>query len=450
VVWELNLKNGRATNCQLSFARVVPIGAAGFCVEADSRHNDATWHSCIAVPAGLLRAGQDYVITLSYEIIERSAADSYFYVFARSNRLGYGADQWQTWGGEQGERGVAKLRLSVNTDDYFVIAGICKEGAMRILAMKVARGSGWAEESLAGAAGAAATPALLTGAQPFNVDAPPNPQGPTLHLTDFGAVADGDAPPSAGADRNFAALQAAIDQCRKVKAAKLVVAKSIYRITSGKTIVFDGLDDFSFDGGGSTFLFHLIPGGHGVTIKNCQRSVFSNFNLDWDWRIDPPAWVGRVTALAPDQTFFEMRFDTTAPLDPKKWVSMNPLDEKSRAPGVGVEFGGFTPTRIVKIDDQTVRVWPSYRMKPVVGRLYLLRHYTYEKHGIAMADNSHLSLRNVNIYSFPGIGFITGGNQHHFELIGCRIAPPPGERRPITTSADGFHVAQSQGFIRLE
>jgi hypothetical protein len=215
VVWELNLKNGRATNCQLSFARVVPIGAGGFCVEADSRHNDATWHSCIAVPAGLLRAGQDYVITLSYEIIERSAADSYFYVFARSNR-------------------------------------------------------------------------------------------------------------------------------------------------------------------------------------------------------------------------------------------MNPLDEKSRAPGVGVEFGGFTPTRIVKIDDQTVRVWPSYRMKPVVGRLYLLRHYTYEKHGIAMADNSHLSLRNVNIYSFPGIGFITGGNQHHFELIGCRIAPPPGERRPITTSADGFHVAQSQGFIRLE
>jgi hypothetical protein len=102
---------------------------------------------------------------------------------------------------------------------------------------------------------------------------------------------------------------------------ELVVAKGIYRITSGKTIVFDGLDDFIFDGGGSTFLFHLIPGGAGVNIKNCQRSVFSNFNLDWDWKVDPPAWVGRVTTLAPDQSFFDMRFETAAPLDPKKWVS---------------------------------------------------------------------------------------------------------------------------------
>jgi hypothetical protein len=61
-----------------------------------------------------------------------------------------------------------------------------------------------------------------------------------------------------------------------------------------------------------------------------------------------------------------------------------------------------------------------------------------------------LSLQYVTIYSFPGIGFITGGDQHHFELLHCRITFPENERRPITTTADGFHVAQSQGFIRLE
>jgi hypothetical protein len=447
-VWELSLVNGRATNCQLSFARVV-ARAGAFCVEADSRHDNATWHSCIFVPAGLLKAGEEFVITLSYEIIERSAADSYFYVFARSNHLDVGADHWQTWSGEGGERGVAKLRLLATADDYSITAGIFKQGAMRILAMKVARGSGWVEQSLASFTGTAVAP-RPAGAQPFTVDAPKNSHGPTLHLADFGAVADGDAPPADGPDRNLAALQAALDQCRKVQAARLVVAKGSYRITSGKTIVFDGLDDFIFDGGGATFLFHLIPGGAGVNIKNCQRSVFSNFNLDWDWKIDPPAWVGRVMTLAPDQSFFDMRFDTAAPLDPKKWVSLNPLDEKSRAPGAGVEFGGFTPTRVDKIDDQTVRVWPSYRMNPVVGRLYLLRHYTFEKHGVTMGGNSHLSLRDVNIYSFPGIGFVTTGDQRHFELIGCRISPPAGERRPITTSADGFHVGQSQGFIRLE
>ena len=425
-VWELSLKNGRAENCHLSFAQVVAVGDGANGVECDSRRDRTAWHSCIVVPSGLIKAGQSVVVTVRYEIIERAATDSYFYVFARSNRLGLGADQWQTWGGEPGQTGTAKLRVTPSADDYSVTAGIANTGAIRILDMKIVRGTGWAEQSLSSTSATGASP-LPTGAQPFTVEPPSNSQGPVVHLSNFGAVSDGALPPAAGPDRNFAALQAALEQCRMTKAAKLVVAKGVYRISSGKTIVFDGLDDFVFDGGGSTFLFHLIAGGAGVSIKNCQRTVISNFNLDWDWMIDPPAWVGRVTALAPDHSFFEMRFDTPAPLDPKVWVTMNPLDEALRAPGAGMEFGGFTPTKIEK-----------------------LRHYTYEKHGITMDGNSHLSLRDVNIYSFPGIGFITGGDQHHFELIGCRVAPPAGERRPITTSADGFHVAQSQGFIRLE
>jgi hypothetical protein len=40
-----------------------------------SRHGNATWHPCIFVPAGQLKAGQDFVITLSSEIIERCAVD---------------------------------------------------------------------------------------------------------------------------------------------------------------------------------------------------------------------------------------------------------------------------------------------------------------------------------------------------------------------------------------
>ncbi|MGW4247313.1 right-handed parallel beta-helix repeat-containing protein, partial [Nocardia sp. NPDC004722] len=121
-----------------------------------------------------------------------------------------------------------------------------------------------------------------------------------------------------------------------------------------------------------------------------------------------------------------------------------------RAPGAGTEFDGFAPTKIEKLDAQTVRVWPTDPINPIVGHLYLLRHYTYEKHAVVMDGNSHLSFRNVNIYTFPGEGFVTGGDQHHFELVNCRVAPPANERRPITTTADGFHVMQSQGFIRLE
>lgn len=67
-----------------------------------------------------------------------------------------------------------------------------------------------------------------------------------------------------------------------------------------------------------------------------------------------------------------------------------------------------------------------------------------------MASNTHMSLQDVTIFSFPGIGFIAGGDLHHLELQHCRITHPDSDRRPITVTADGFHVDNSQGFIKLE
>ena len=450
IVWQLRFNDGRPLNCVLAQTRVVKDGRGQTILESDTRRDKSVWHSCLTLPKGLLKAGKDYVVSIDYEVIDRSGADSYFYVFGRSDHLGYGADHWQTWHGEAAVQGTAKLRLSPTADDYVIYVGIHNQGAFRIRNLKVLLGSGWGRITLTGVSGNARPPAPPTGAQSFTIDAPSNPNGPILNLADFGAVADGDAPPSQGPDRNLAAFKAAIAQCRETKASKLMVPKGAYRITSGQTIVFDGLSNFVFDGGGSTFLFHQIKGGAGMLVKNCNRTVFSNFNLDWDWKIDPLASVGRVTKVGPNSSFFEMRFETVAPPDPKRWVTMNPLDEKLRVPGTGQEFGNFGPKKVEQLDAQTVRVWPSWPVPAKEGQLYLLRHYTYEKHAIVMAGNTHLSLQNVTIYSFPGIGFITGGDQHHFELLHCRITFPENERRPITTTADGFHVAQSQGFIRLE
>ena len=450
-VWELRLKDGKPTNCQLAFTRVGQDEKDQLYLEADSRGDNNWWHSCITLPKGLLKAGEDYVVALDYEIIEGTeAANAYFYMCAHSGHLGYGADKWQRWRGETDAKGVAKLRISATVDDLVIIVGICNRGAIRIQNLKVLHGSGWTTVPLESASGNAQPPAPPTGAQPLTVDPPSNPNGPILNLADFGSVPDGDSPPSSGPDQNHAAFVAAIAKCREVKASKLIVPKGIYRITSGKTITFEGLDDFTFDGGGSTFLFDKIKGGAGIGINHCNRTVFSNFNLDWDWKVDPLASVGRVTAIAPNSSFFEMRFETTVPLDPKRWLTMNPLDEKLPAPGTGEEFSGFAPKRIDSIDPQTVRVWPSYPMTPIVGQLYLLRHYDFQKHGIVMFSNTHLSFQDVAIYSFPGIGFVIGGDQHHFELLHCRITYPENEHRSVTATGGGLWVGQSQGLIKLE
>jgi hypothetical protein len=445
IVWQLQFKDGKPQNCQIAFARVVKDEKNQPVLDADTRNDRGGWHSCIILPTGLLKFGQDYTVTLDYEILARSDTGSHFYIFARSDRLGIGADHWQQCHGEPGAGGTARLRITPTADDYVINVGIYKQGAMRIRKLEVRLGDGWATKSLGGNP---ALPTQPTGAQPFTVDPPSNPAGPVLNLADFGAVPDGDSPPSSGPDRNHAAFVAAIARCRELKASKLIVPKGIYRITSGDTVTFDGLTDFVFDGGGSTFLYHQIKGGVGMLIENCTRAVLKNFNLDWDWKIDPLASIGRVTKV--DPAYFEMRFETAAPLDPKRWVTMNPLDERLRVPGTGAEFDDLRPKKIDKIDPETVRVWPSDRVPAKPGQLYLLRHYTYAKHAIVMASNTHLSLQYVTIFSFPGIGFISGGDQHHFELLHCRITYPDQERRPTTTTADGFHVTQSQGFIRLE
>jgi hypothetical protein len=449
-IWTLALKNGHANDCYAAFTQVAKDDKGQPCLEADSRRDKGTWHSCITLPTGLLKVGEDYLVTVDYQILESTDETSYFYVFARSGKLGYGADKWQRWRGEPGTQGIAKLHICPTAGDFQITAGIHNQGAIKIRNMKIVHGTGWATLPLELNSGQAEAPPSPTGAKPFTVDSPVKHDGPVLNLADFGAVSDGNLPPSSGPDQNLAAIKAAIAKCREIKASKLIVPKGVYRITSGSTVVFEDLHDFVFDGGGSTLLFHQIKGGAGIDIKKCSRAVFCNFNLDWDWKTDPLASIGRVTKTAPNNSFFEMRFETTAPLDPKRWVTMNPLDEKLRAPGAGQEIGGMDPKKIEALDSKTVRVWPSRPMAVPAGKLYLLRHYTYEKHGIIMDSNSHLCLQDVTIFSFPGIGFIVGGDQHHFELLHCRITHPDNEKRPITTTADGFHVSQSQGFIRLE
>ena len=56
----------------------------------------------------------------------------------------------------------------------------------------------------------------------------------------------------------------------------------------------------------------------------------------------------------------------------------------------------------------------------------------------------------MTVASAPGMGVITSGRQHHWQLLNCRIAPPAGSKRPCSTTADAMHTISSAGFFRLE
>ena len=410
-LWKFDLASPYPVGCKVAYARPKEGNNKPGLV-FDTREQTSEWNSCVCVPAGLLKQGQDYTVTVSYEIVERTDPDGMFYVFARSPRSGNGADHWTKWSGEAGKRGVAKLRITPTADDYGVCAGIRKRGVMRILNMNIESGSGYASLPLnvnrninRNSESKSQNPNLeaskATGAVEFTVNQPENTKGLVLNLADFGVVTDTSGSsesedavanastlpaPSPDSDKNLVAFKKALDECRTSRASKLTIPKGVYRFTSGNTIKFEELSDFTFDGQGSTFIFDQIKGGAGLQINKCTRTVFTNFNMDWDWNKDPLGWVGRIIRTTPDKSSFEMRFDTLAPLDTKQWVTMNPLDEKLRAPGAGKELGGFNPKKIEKIDAHTVRVWPSYPLPVVPGKLYLLRHYISDKHCIILSN----------------------------------------------------------------
>jgi len=138
-------------------------------------------------------------------------------------------------------------------------------------------------------------------------------------------------------------------------------------------------------------------------------------------------------------------------------------------------FSAYDPkTRSVGIEDGITRgldhnVAPQNRVKRTwlngntlrveaapcgfaVGQLYRLQHYYYHFHGFSMVDNAHLRLENVTILSTPGHAFVMSGRgQHHtlFDHVNI-VAPKDDPRRVITCTADHLHIAQSNGFIKLD
>ncbi|MGN0851770.1 MAG: right-handed parallel beta-helix repeat-containing protein [Kiritimatiellia bacterium] len=304
------------------------------------------------------------------------------------------------------------------------------------------------ENHLAGAA--PETPAFTpTGAQEFEVDAPRPTGGPVLDAAAFGV--------SEAKCDNFSALKAALAAARKQKASKFVVPKGVYRLTADDSLTLEGLSDFTFDGGGSTFVSHRRTAAF-MRIESCTRVRVMNFKLDWDWAREPLASLVRVAAVQQESYDLEFVDYPDFPDKDAHLVILSVFDPRTRS--VGLEDGITRSIDFRRTDDPDgYRTWVApnvvrVRQQPgglAPGQLYRLQHYYYQMNGIAMRSNAHLRLENVTVLSTPGHAFLIGGTQHHtlFEQVDI-VAPKDDPRRIITCTADHLHIAQSRGYLKLD
>ena len=259
---------------------------------------------------------------------------------------------------------------------------------------------------------------------------------------------------------NYAAFQKALDYCKQNGIHTLTLPHGIYKMCCEKPLLLDGLCDFTLDGQGSEIIFSRS--GNWFYLQNCERLHLKELAIDWDWEKEPLATVVEAVGVSPDKTYADFRLIDRKTLDlAQKWVTLNAVDPFTLTPGCedGLEFGAYKNDTESFSEKEYLGdgIYRCYRdlsaygaEKFQKGRFYIVRHYLYNGVVFEIADSCHVTFENVVIYSGTGHGFVVTGHSHHLYFNRCRIQLRPGTNRHITTTADGCHIAQSNGYLLFE
>ncbi|OIN98565.1 hypothetical protein AUJ67_08285 [Candidatus Desantisbacteria bacterium CG1_02_49_89] len=131
-------------------------------LKGDGRNDSDDWHEFFhtSPDALLLQGGKEYTISFNYKVLAKSE-DAYFYFLARSNTAGVGPSDrgWTQWTDGPGSIGSKTITITLDDfEDYNLIVGIFRGGAITIDDFKVSTGSGPAEAAQKAKAAASKTP----------------------------------------------------------------------------------------------------------------------------------------------------------------------------------------------------------------------------------------------------------------------------------------------------
>lgn len=456
VVYEWNPAAFRAGPPYQATPVVRPDGRTAQCLTAPG----GEWNNYLYVPQGKLKGGRGYTALVTYEIVTPTVFPGTFYMFARSKSLGQHCDLWQTWLGEAGATGTARLSMDLKpADDWVFFVGCRGPGAQIIDRFRIVEGNGFVHLPAEAGESPAVSPGapVATGSEEIVIEPPAATGGPVLSATDFGLVADdpaGPAEPDAAPD-NLGAVKRAIDACRAQGASRLVFPKGVYRFQAREALPFLNLTNIVVDGQGSEFLFRkLHPGVAAVTLMECDHVVLRDLRLDWDWSVTPLASLCRVTGVAADGMGCDLAFPDLDEAEVERvreapWMQFFPVDplefriqssEKIPSPVEGFEA----------LPGNRLRVTFKQPVPLVEGRTYCIRHQYYDMSAFRVGNSRHLLFDEVTIHSMPGMGWVFRDDMSHWGLRNCKIARREGSRRPVTTTADGLHVIESRGNLLLE
>jgi len=215
------------------------------------------------------------------------------------------------------------------------------------------------------------------------------------------------------------------------------------------------LEDITIEGNGSELIF-FKPNEYGslINIGSCQRVLMEDFIIDWDYDKIPLASLTKIINVDINKEYYDIQF--LSPHAAGKVIAggMNPVDPNTLIVGVEnvPEEGTWRVEQQQWLSPDILRWYDFYHNvgNPDMTQFYQARHYTYDMHGIFFWNLAHFVFDNVTLYSIPGIGIVGGQDSHHLGFLNCTLTIRPGSERLISATADGLHIYNSSGFIKIE
>lgn len=270
----------------------------------------------------------------------------------------------------------------------------------------------------------------------------------SVNASDFGV--------STAADDNYSAFCKAIEYCKANPNITLKVDGGKYYFRTDKAIMLDGLKNVLIDADGAQFIFENPNYFH---IVNCNCIEIRGLGITWNLDVSRLASLVKIRNASKESHSFELELTELNEVSADiPIMAFTKYDPETLTPGTRqdfkenyvYQFPGSIKT-VEKTGHNVLKVTHDGSLDNYTdGEVYLLRHHVYDGNAFNVYNTSNITFSGIKLYAVAGMGWLIENRSEHFQLLGCVIGlDPEHDDNRISTTADGVHIANTNGKFRI-
>lgn len=270
----------------------------------------------------------------------------------------------------------------------------------------------------------------------------------SVNASDFGV--------STAADDNYSAFCKAIEYCKANPNITLKVDGGKYYFRTDKSIMLDGLKNVLIDADGAQFIFENPNYFH---IVNCNCIEIRGLGITWNLDVSRLASLVKIRNASKESHSFELEFTELNEVSADiPIMAFTKYDPEILTPGTRQDFkenyvyqfpGSIKA--VEKTEHNVLKVTHDGSLDNYTdGEVYLLRHHVYGGNAFNVYNTSNITFSGIKLYAVAVMGWLIENRSEHFQLLGCVIGlDPEHDDNRISTTADGMHIANTNGKFRI-